>query len=82
MPIVEEEDDGDELEAAGEGWTATMDFRERPSEAQEAATERICMRCRIPVGLWEHPCRHSGRYAVMRGIQGKLQAAATMFNGL
>ncbi len=81
MPIVDEEDEGDELVAAGEGWTATMDFRERPSEAQENATTKICLRCRAPVERWEHPCRHSGGYAVMRGIPGKLQAAATMFNG-
>ncbi len=81
MPNVDEEDEGDALEAVvGNGWTATMDFRDRPSEAQEAATTLICMRCILIIDAWRHPCRHSGGYAVLRGIPGKLQAGASMFN--
>ncbi len=89
MTIIEEEDGEQRTEedqgmrmtgASGEGWTSAMDFRGMPSEATEAATNLICIRCRELSDSWRCECRHSGGYAVYRGLPTRLDEGSSVFS--
>ncbi len=85
MTVIEEEEaEGEDqgmrmVEASGNGWTSSRDFRAKPSEATEAATDTICIRCRVLSDGWRCDCKHSGGNAVYRGLPGGLNEGANLF---
>ena len=89
MPEVREEEEEEVMEedlrteeASGEGWTSTRDFRGIPSEATEAALNLMCIRCGQWSNTWRCDCRHSGGYAVIRGIPGYLEESVRQFTDM